>query len=210
MAIPALQAFVGVVGPTAQSDGMTPGIRLGRSAEVIVDELHGRYYETTYRKAMYSGSILGQVTTVGLATTYTGLVLANPPGSSVNLVLNKVGVGFLVAFAAAAAVGIMTGFSTTALTGVTAVTTRSQLFNGAGPGQGVLANVATLPIAPTINTIFGAGLTGAITTVPAVFGLFDLEGSIILPPGGYAAIYTSTASGAASMAASMQWEEVLL
>jgi len=210
MAIPALQSFVGQVGPVTTQDGATPLMRFGKSAELIAQELHGRYYETTYRKNMYSGSIVGQVTTVGLATTYTGLCLANPPGSSVNLVLNKVGVSFLVVFAAASAVGLMTGYSGVALTGVTAVTVRNQLFNGGGPGQGLLASAATLPIAPTVNTIFGAGLTGAITTAPDVFGLFDLEGSLILPPGGYVAIYTSTVSGAASMAASMSWEEVLI
>jgi hypothetical protein len=210
MAIPALQAFVAQVGPNTVQDGNSPALRAGRTGELIAQELHGRYYETTYRKGMFSGSIIGQVTTVGLATTYTGLVLANPPGSSVNLIVNKVGVGFLVAFAAGAAVGLMTGYSGVALTGITAVTVRNQMFNSGGPGQGLLASAATLPIAPTVNTIFGAGLTGAITTTPAAFGLFDLEGSLILPPGAYAAIYTSTASGTASMAASMSWEEVLL
>jgi hypothetical protein len=38
----------------------------------------------------------------------------------------------------------------------------------------------------------------------------DLEGSIVIPPGGYAAIFTSTASGAAGMMASLAWEEVVV
>jgi hypothetical protein len=54
------------------------------------------------------------------------------------------------------------------------------------------------------------GLTGAITVTPGFLNQIDLEGSIILPPGGFAAIYTSTVSGAASLWASMQWEEVPL
>jgi hypothetical protein len=37
-----------------------------------------------------------------------------------------------------------------------------------------------------------------------------MEGSVILPPGAYAAIYTSTVSGAGSLAASFQWEEIPL
>lgn len=209
MSIPALQAFVGAVGPVTSSDGATPAMRLGRSAELITDDLHGRYYESTYRKGMFSGSIVGQVTTVGLATTYTGLCLSNPNGSGYNLVINKVGVGFLVAFTAAAAVGLMTGFSTTDVTHTAAVTPRGQFFTGGGAGVGKLDSSATLPAAPTLNTIFGAGLTGAITVQTCEFSLFDLEGSIVLPPGAYAAIYTSTAAGTASMAASFSWEEVL-
>jgi hypothetical protein len=40
-----------------------------------------------------------------LATTYTGLLLSNPINSTVNLVLEKVGIAFLVVFAAAAGFG---------------------------------------------------------------------------------------------------------
>lgn len=200
----------GQVGPQIAADGTEPVIRLGRTAEQIAQQLHGRYYETTYRRAMFNGAITGQVTTVGLATTYTGLCLSNPIGSPVNLVLNKVGFAFIVAFAAGSAVGLMTGYNaSTNVTQTTPVTPRAQLFNGSGGGVGLLASSATLPTAPTVNTILASGLTGAITTTPFVpNGLVDLEGSIILTPGAYCAIYTSTASGAAGGAFSFTWEEV--
>lgn len=80
---------------------------------------------------------------------------------------------------------------------------------GAAP-QGKVALSATLVGTPTLHTVFGEGLTGAITTIPQIYSFYDLEGSVILPPGAYAAIYTSTASGAASLAASFQWEEIPL
>jgi hypothetical protein len=35
-----------------------------------------------------------------------------------------------------------------------------------------------------------------------------MEGSVVIPPGGYAAIYTSAASVASSLAFGMMWEEV--
>ena len=101
MAIPALQAFVGQVGPTTQADGNTPAIRLGRSAEVVVDELHGRFYETTYRGNTFTGGM--QLTSISNATfgvaAATSATLAtaaastpiiglwNPLASSVNAVL---------------------------------------------------------------------------------------------------------------------------
>ena len=74
---------------------------------------------------------------------------------------------------------------------------------------GKIDSSATLPTGtPTLNTILGAGLTGAITTSMAgLGGVVDLEGTIILPPGAYCAFYTSTASGASGGAFSFTWEE---
>lgn len=204
----------GEVGPSSSSSiapGSNVNLRQGQLGETIVQQLHGRYYETAYRRALFTGTnTAGTVTTVGLATTYTGFVLANPVQSPVNLVINKVGVAFLVAFAAASTVGIMTGQSFTALSGVATNASAKSAYVGAPAGNGVVYSGATLPIAPTLHTVLYTGLTGAITTTPGFPSLFDLEGGIILPPGGFAAIYTSTASGAASLWASMQWEEVPL
>ena len=198
------------VGPLSQGDGSQLISRSGKTGEQIVGDAHPRYYEPTSRNGIYHGAIVGQVTTVGTATTYTGLVLSNPVNSPVNLVITKVGISFIVAFAAGSAVGLMTGYNiATNVTHTTPVTPRSNKFNGSGGGWGLLDSSATLPTTPTVNCILGAGLTGAITTTPYIeTGLVDLEGSIILPPGAYCAVYTSTASGAAAGAFSFQWEEV--
>jgi hypothetical protein len=206
-----IQGSVGPQNASSLAAGTNPTVRQGQLGDVIVSELHGRYYETAYRKALFTGyNTAGTVTTVGLATTYTGFVLANPVQSQVNLVINKVGLSFTVAFAAAAAVGIMTGQSFTAFSGVATNAAVKSAFVGAPAGSGVCYSGATLPATPTIHTILYTGLTGAITTTPGFPSLFDLEGSIILPPGGFAAVYTSTVSGAASLFASMTWEEVPL
>ena len=184
--------------------------RAGQLGDLIVQELHGRYYETTYRKHMFSGaSQVAATTTVGLATTYTGLCLYNPIGSNVNLVVNKVGYAFIVAFPAAAAIGLMAGYNAaTAVSGVTAGTVVSE-FLGQPVGQGLVATAITMPTAPTLRMLLGSGLTGAITTEEAVSGeTIDLEGSIVIPPGGYLAFYTSTVSGTSGFFGSFQWEEV--
>lgn len=175
----------------------------------MVSELRARYAEQCVRGNQFSGSIVGQVTTVGLATTYTGLCLSNPIGSGVNLGVTKCGFSFIVAFAAGAHIGLMTGFNgSTQVTQTTPVTTRSRLFTGAASAaKGLLASAVTLPTAPTVDQIFGSGLTGAITTGVVVPSYVDLEGSLVLPPGAYAAFYTSTASGAAAGGFSFQWEE---
>jgi hypothetical protein len=202
------------VGPVATISSIAGGTqvvqRAGNLGDTIVSELHGRYYETNYRRALYSGSIVSQVTTVGLATTYTGLLLANPVGSTWNLVINKVGYAFAVAPAASMVIGLMTGYNaSTNVTLTTPVTARSQFFGTGASGVGLLASSATMPTAPTLNLILGAMSAATITTAPTLPGaLYDLEGSIILPAGAYCAFYTSVASGAASGAFSFQWEEV--
>jgi hypothetical protein len=205
----------GQVGPITTTSSIAAGtwapVRQGQLGETIMQELHGRYYETGYRRALFNAANqTGIVTTVGLATTYTGLCLSNPVGSGWNISLNKVGLSFQVAFPAASSVGLMCGYNaSTNVTHTAAGTPRSNFFGIGAAGVGLVDTSAGLPTAPVITHLFGTGLTGIITTaqyMPST--LIDLEGSVILPPGGYAAIYTSTVTGAASMLASFQWEEL--
>jgi hypothetical protein len=206
---------VSQVGPLTSTSSIAAGQqvvqRAGNMGEQIISELHGRYYETSYRRAMFNAANqAAATTTVGLATTYTGLCLSNPVGSPVNLVLNKVGYSFIVAFPAAAAIGLMCGYnSSTNVTHTTAGTPRSSFFGVGATGSGLVDTAATLPTAPVLTHIFAAGLTGAITTSSSNGTyVFDLEGGVILPPGAYAAIYTSTVSGTSGFFGSMQWEEI--
>jgi hypothetical protein len=200
----------GQVGSQNSLDGATVSARMGRQSDQIVSELHGRYYEQASRGSLFLGSngATPSVTTVALATTYTGLALINPAASAVNLVLLKVGYSFLVAFPAAATVGLMGGYSPLGTTTFSAAATDglSARLNGAR-ATGRVALSATLVGTPQLLQVFGSGLTGAITTTPMIPQTIDMEGSVVIPPGGYVAIYTSTVSGAAALAASFMWEE---
>lgn len=209
MALP-INGVVG--GSAAQTTGTNPtnlALRVGPTSELIIDELHGRYYETTVRKAMFSGSNLaGVTTTAAFATTYTGYCLSNPIASTVNLVLTKVSYTPVVAQTAALILGIMTGYSSsTNVTHTTALVPLSN-FVGQPAGTGLIDSSATLPIAPTRLILLDTLLTGAITTTTSGGRLIDMEGSVVIPPGGFAAFYTSAASVASSLAFSMMWEEV--
>lgn len=202
----------GQVGPVANtSDGIAVPLRAGKLGEQIVSALHGRYYEQVYRRNVFNAANqAGATTSVGLATTYTGLVLSNNVGNGVNLVVLKVGIAFPVAVAAGLVYGLMVGYNgSTSVTHTTPSTTLRNSFLGGASAVGTVDTAATLPTAPTVSHIFGAIGTAAITapaTLPPSF--YDLEGSIILPPGGYCAIYTSAASGSSGMFGSFTWEEV--
>ncbi len=205
MALP----IAGQVGPQVVSDGTIAPLRLDRQASSIVGQNHARYRESVFRGNRYGGgNAAGVVTTVGTATTYTGLCLTNPINSGVNISIDKVGYGLLVVMPAASILGIMTGYNAaTQVTQTTPVTVTNRLVGGTA-GKGLLASSVTLPTAPTLAMVLAGLVTGAVTVVENNGGVIDLEGVIELPPGGYAAFFTSTITGAAGAAFSFGWEEI--
>ena len=198
------------VGPVATTTSLAAGTpvitRSGQLGDLIMSELHSPLYEQTYRRNRFSAANqAATVTTIGLATTYTGLAISNPVGSTVNVVIEAVGAAFMVAPAASLAFGIATGYnSSTNVTHTTPVTPKNE-FTGVGASPAALTDVAaTLPTAPTVERIL-ASVSAAIQTGPM---FFEIKGGIILPPGGYAILYTSAVSGTAGFFGSILWEEV--
>lgn len=192
------------------ADNAPVQMRGDRYGATVVTELQPRYYEHTKRGHKFSAANqAGQVTTVGLATTYTGMGIYNPVGSGVELVLEKVGYAVLVAPAAAMVIGLMVGFPGANPTGVTTLTPKNDYLGQLTP-LGIPFSVATIGT-PTLSRVLDVAQTGAITTSPkGCSGVYDIEGGIIIPPGGFAAFYTSTASGAAGFMGSMAWFENLI
>jgi hypothetical protein len=178
--------------------------RGGKQGEQMVSELHGRYYEQTYRGNVFSLCTQGTgvTTTAALATTWTGLGVANPAGSGVNLVL----LGFTCAqFAvgAAATVGIMGAAGAITST----LTPQSRLIGG---GQVSKANGSAGATISTPLLIATFGEVGSLATTG--YGLqagisVDLGGSVIVPPGSFVASYTAIATTSA-LQFSFVWEEV--
>lgn len=204
-----IQGSVGQPSTTSIQPGTTPTIRQGQLGDVIVSELHGRYYETAYRRNLFAASVQGTgiTTSAGLVTGYTGLALTNPTTSTVNCVLNKVGYAVNAAPTATMVVTLAFNTSTTAVTQTTAITTRN-LFLGGATSQGLAASSVTFPTAPINIHTLGVIGTNAITALTNTPSFVDLEGSIVMPPGSYIAIVTSTASAATSFWGSFQWEEI--
>ena len=63
----------GLVGPDVLQDGVRAKLRLGRAAEGVVTELHGKYYEQNYRGNLY---IAAQAAT-GLAISIFSAAVQN-------------------------------------------------------------------------------------------------------------------------------------
>ena len=208
--------------PGAPSASIPPGsqpqagFRMINTQDMAVSEVHGRYYESTYRGGRYAGAMQAVIATAlqtGLTASLTGgLVLYNPNGSGVNAVLEKVGYATnIIAQSSAGIVGIGVGQSTTAMGGtLTSVNPKSRkLGSGLTPVCGLVSSATiTAPVAPTLDTILTGVDTGAITVGFNNGGNFDFEGGLLLPPGAFACFVASAGLVASSYMFSMQWEEV--
>lgn len=206
----------GQVGALATSASLPAGqqaiIRQGNMGDTIVSELHGRYYETVYRRAGFLAAnptgVTSTAVTSGTTTAITGISLFNPINSLVNLVLNKVGYMVTVAPAAVMPMFLAVGYNAGATASTTTALTVRNAYVGVGAsGYGLAYSVATAPTAPNFTHALGTVFTTLTSNGPTIV---DLEGSVILPPGGYAYVTSTVASGASGFFGSIGWEEVPL
>lgn len=191
-------------GPVQSTDGVIANARGGLQGDAIVSQLHGANYEQTYRKNVFGVANQAAVTTTAaLATTYTGLVVGNPAGSGINMVLLRFDCAQF-AVGAAGAIGIMTGQSTTAITDTLVPRNR---FVGQVRSKAV-ANAGQTIGTPVLEQVFGT--LGSLATTgyglqPGVSA--DINGSLIVPPGFFVAAYTTVVTTSA-LIFSFVWEEV--
>jgi hypothetical protein len=174
----------------------------------MVSELHGRRYEQTVRGNKFHVATQALVTTtVGLATTYTGLVLSNPITSVVNLELQRASwMQSVIQSVQPEAFALAVGFnSATNVTHTTPVAPKSSLIGSGLTGSGLADVSATLPTAPTYHSFVGD--TPSATTDGAG-GAFDIDGGIILKPGAYVAFVTPGQASVAGMWFGFEWDEV--
>lgn len=208
-----LQNVVGQ--PSAGGNNAIINGRSGQLGDVIVSELHGRYYETTYR----GNSFLLSVSTAAAVTAYSGgaagtpmLTVFNPSGSGKNAVITKASVANVVAASAAGTVTFGLYFGTTAA--ITQATTTTPWAMGTQLQSGSVMtgfrNAALTSGSAANNVIPLASYYWATAAGAALVnnGVVDLEGSVIIPPGSYAALGGSAALTSATWIGSLQWEEV--
>lgn len=197
----------GEVGPRATSASLSQGgrnpVRLGNMGDTLVSQLHGDKYEGTYRGRRFGASNQAAVaTTAGLATTFTGLAVANPAGSGYNLVLDTFSYANTVAVSAACAVGLMTGAGAAA----GSLTVRNRK-TGDTTGSIATASAGATIATPVLEEIYSTHGTIATTGQGGSVNLIEIDGGLIVPPGFFVASYTSAATTAAFIF-SMKWVEV--
>lgn len=181
-------------------------VRAGAQNDAWVSQLHGAKYSLAVNGNLFRGAnASGATISAALATTYTGLCLNNPAGNTKNLVVRRVAGSIIVAPAATFAMGLIVGYAAGGVTvHTTPVTTLGNaLLNGAAP-TAKLDAACTLVGTPVwanwfANNAVSAGLPG--------FSL-DMEGGIVIPPGGYAAIGGNVVGPTVGLLGAFEWEEV--
>lgn len=228
MALP----VTGQVGPALLADGVTTQpLRQGRGGDVIVSELHGRFYEQVARGNVYSigqGAVTAlSANTITLTATSTPILgVWNPTTSTVNLVILQCALTcYINTFTTPVGAGAFVWASST---GNTAISTGIAPFNrktltSAGSQAKGFATTALTGLtnntvifeaadfsSPTGQTYGTIVAPTAGTSLGSVGGVQNFDGSLIVPPGGVLALLNTTSTTTMSAVGRLMWEEVPL
>jgi hypothetical protein len=181
---------------------------------VLIDSERKVVTTSTWAEAVLEGNCYsyanqtGTIWTVGLATTNTGLALANPIGSGKDLSILAAGYSEVVAPDGIADAWIAAGYhaSTNVVTGADGVA--KNLLVGGGIGVANVYSGATLPIAPTYRFPIMTGHTSAALSTSAAPGLIRIDGLLVLPPGGFLIIANFTVGATAGAKGAILWQEL--
>lgn len=220
-------AIQGQVGPQILADGSVQTVRLGRLAETIVSELHGRFFEQVFRGNVFSiGSGLTALSanSVLLTASATPIVgVYNPASSGVNLAILQASLGAQLNNVTSVAPGAYVWASSI---GNAVVTTGSVPFNRktmastGSQAKGFPGGVALTGLTNNL-VVFEAGdfttasallttTVAAATPTPGVIGVQNFDGSLIVPPGGVLALLNTVSSTTHSVTSRLMWEEIPL
>jgi hypothetical protein len=220
----------GYIGPINGTTGPSAGLlRIGGTGEQIVSDAHGRFYEAAVRGTLFSTGMT--VTSISNVTFTTATVDAtatpivgvwNPLGSGKNLVilqariqivntaLQTTGQGGFVWLTGTGESAISTGLTPLNRLTLTASGSIAKGFaNTALTGKSASLSIreaSGLAGGPMNNTSFLQTAVGALS--PNVVAIENIDGAIIVPPGGVLSLQCTTTPIAISAASSLLWEEV--
>jgi hypothetical protein len=231
-----IQGQVGAPAGT-NAPGSTPAIRQGQLGDMIVSELHGRFYEQTYRGGMFRtgttsvvagtanhGTSNGGSATLATAAAATPMLgIWNPISSSVNVVLTQATLeayintvttptsfGALVWYVSLGNAAISTGLSPYNSKTLAASGSQVKGFAGATALTGLSNVFSALEVADfqAGGQAIAYGTIGNTTIVPNMVSVQNFDGQLIVPPGAVLALYNTGASTTFSYSGRLMWEEV--
>jgi len=163
------------------------------------------------RRIFQAANQAATTTSAALTTTNLGLCLSNPAASTVNLVLLQMGVAVIGAPAALSVIGLQGGYTAAGVvTHTTPLVPLSTFINqtvatGVAKADAAATTVGTPVIIMPLGVTPITGATANVVNPPVALNNFDFKGTIIIPPGGWVSLYTSTAL---SVICGMTWAEV--
>jgi hypothetical protein len=194
-----------------------------------VQQLHGRLYEANYRGSLFSGGM--GLTSINSALFTTGTLGAtctpvagvwNPPGSGVNLAILQAILGVTMTALQATGAAPFVWASSVGNAGITTGAeplNRSTLQLGGSKARdmtGVALTGLTNNLVVRHASLLGGGSALALAFLATAAAMQtqeqsfaeDIQGAIIVPPGGVLALLATTTPVAHSAASALLWEEV--
>lgn len=215
-----------IVGIANRADGLVDGpVRISRQGGAVVTDAHGRYYEGCRTGQIFSLSLAATTTGVAAgnivgaaAAASTQFALINPPTSKVNLVLIRFGMGVISGVPGAGPLfhGYVpfAGSITAASPGGTV---RSNILGQVGNSQAIPwvsagGSALTGGQAPVTHRLadFSATNTAQAIANGHVRTIEEIAGEIVVPPGVAWLPLWSAAGTALLNSYSITWEEVPL
>lgn len=215
-------ADTGQVGQGSYADGSTPPLRLGRQQDLIVSQLHGKYYEQVSRgNVFHLGVTWTTVIAAGnlasaAAAAATQFAIWNPSTNNKNISLLRLTLSLIsgttpvgpITYSQFSGVGVPTvassGTPYNALFG-NAGTPSAHYMAQAGSAAGALTGGGALVQAGVSGFYYSAG---TYANLAVSYAADDIDGRIVLPPGqGF--VPTFAAAGTSVLGAwGLIWEEI--
>lgn len=203
----------GRVGPGFAQDGSLVDPRMTKDLGAVVQDLHGRFYETTYRGNTFIAStgVAGVAPGTALSTT-PPFTLYNPINSGFNLSIISASIGYISGTLGAGSIfyAVNTNTSQAAPTGGTVLTPICSLIGNTSAPRGKTFQGSTLAATPTIlrDLIYlPAFAGGANAMAPPVRDIVD--GSIIIIPGASMSLQAVAGAGTTPLVTfAITWEEI--
>jgi hypothetical protein len=211
-------------GPIIAGDGAINALRSDRTGATVITDGHGRFHEPNYRGSLFSagsGVTALSANTISLTNSTTPIVgVWNPSNATVNLVIlqiavnvfantltTPVGCGALVLASSVGNTAISTGAAPFNRRTLASSGSSAKAFNGGVALTGLTNN---LVIFDGLEIPSSGPLTYSTTTAMQLSGagVVNVDGSIIVPPGGVLALLNTTSTTTASAVSRMLWEEV--
>lgn len=212
-------------------DGGQAPLRTGVLGDLIVSELHGRYFEQNRRGHLFCGGMgITSISNATFTTATTGVTATpvagvwNPAGSPVDLIILQAMLGVIMTALQATGCGpfawMASAGNTLAVPSTGAKPTNLKTLLQAGSFAVDMSGAALTGMTNVLRVIRGSTLNGGSNLAlaflatqvamqpPAQSGMpEEIGGSIIVPPGGILALMATATGVAHSAVSGLVWEE---
>lgn len=197
---------------TSAPDSSGPGIAQGRGSELLVAEIHGKYFAAAARGAMFSFNVTAQTLPVVVSSLNSKFSLYNPVGSNRLLELAFLDCSLVLVTTVVDTWGLY--YQSPQVTGkgafTTAGTAQAALLNSNYVGQGVPYS-AFSHTAASITRWMNVAYFGATTTTSNAISHYAFDGRAVIPPGSLVSVATATAATTGSAAdLDLSWIETTI